>query len=251
MNQLHLFQQPIVFAHRGASGYAPENTLAAFKKAVELKADAIELDVKLCGDGTPVVIHDQTLDRTTNGQGDVRGFTLEQLKKYDAGSKFDPRFHEETIPTLAEVFETVGRKIYINIELTNYKSTKDGLAEAVIKLIDDYQLDDQVMFSSFLPGNILKVRRLKPQIPAAILCLPGLKGGLTRGLLGRWISPEAVHPYYTDVNEAYMQGESARKRLVNVWTPNATNDFKQLLQWGVNGIITDYPDLVLDLRGQK
>ncbi len=250
MNKLYSYLKPVIFAHRGASGYAPENTLAAFKKAVDLGADAIELDVKLSGDGVPVVIHDQTTDRTTNGTGDVRKYSIEQLQQLDAGGKFNAEFSNERIPTLAEVFETVGRRIYINIELTNYRSPQDGLAEKVMGVIHQYALDDWVMFSSFLPGNILSVKKRKPEIPAALLCQPGRAGALARGMIGRWVSSAVVHPYYTDMTQAFLSQEKSHGRMVNVWTVNESSEMRKLMELGVNGLITDYPDRALTLRNQ-
>ncbi|HBY09528.1 MAG TPA: glycerophosphodiester phosphodiesterase, partial [Chloroflexi bacterium] len=119
--------RPAIFAHRGASAYAPENTLAAFKLAVDQGADAIELDAKLCADGQIIVIHDQTVERTSNGAGKVADLPLSALQELDAGSWFGLEFKGEPIPTLDEVFEAVGQKIFINIELTNYASPRDLL----------------------------------------------------------------------------------------------------------------------------
>ena len=143
--------KPAIFAHRGASAYAPENTLASFELAIHQEADAIELDAKLTADGQVVVIHDQTVNRTTDGNGRVGKMTLTQIRQLDAGSYFAAAFYDERIPTLEEVFETVGRKILINIELTNYASMKDSLPEKVADLVRRHQLEKRVMFSSFNP----------------------------------------------------------------------------------------------------
>ncbi|MBU0511232.1 MAG: glycerophosphodiester phosphodiesterase, partial [Chloroflexi bacterium] len=112
--------RPAIFAHRGASAYAPENTLAAFDLAIRQNADAIELDAKLSADGHVVIIHDQTVDRTTDGTGRVSDLQLAALQELDAGCTYDEAFRHERIPTLGEVFDAVGRKILINVELTNY-----------------------------------------------------------------------------------------------------------------------------------
>jgi glycerophosphoryl diester phosphodiesterase len=129
MSWLEKLLQPVIFAHRGASAWAPENTLAAFRLAVEHGAPAIELDVKLTSDRKVVVLHDQTVDRTTNGHGDLRQFSLADLRELDAGGPFSAEYQGERIPTLVEVFEAVGKQVYINIELTNYASTRDKLPE--------------------------------------------------------------------------------------------------------------------------
>ena len=133
--------KPSIFAHRGSKANAPENTLAAFELAITHKADAIELDVKLCADGQVVVIHDSTVDRTTDGTGQVRKLSLAALKELDAGSYFDIAFRGEAIPTLEEVLEAVGKRIPINIELTNYAAPTDALPAKVAELVIRHGLE--------------------------------------------------------------------------------------------------------------
>ena len=248
MNQLFSITQPVIFAHRGASGYAPENTLAAFNRALTLGAEAIELDVKLTCDGEVVVLHDQTVDRTTSGHGDLREFSLAQLQELDAGIHFSAQFTGEKVPTLEQVFKLLGRKLFINIELTNYQTYGDGLTDKVVELIDKFNLDDWVMFSSFHPSNILRVRKLKPGIPAALLALPGPAGRMQRSIAGKWISPGLIHPFLNDVNPGLMQREKKRGRSVHAWTVNDPDDINRMLQLGVNGIFTDFPDRAIQIR---
>src|SRR3990172_9288447 len=128
-------EYPLIFAHRGASAHAPENTLAAFRRALDDGSPAIEFDVKLSADGHAVVIHDQTVDRTTDGHGRVRELTLEQLKALDAGGWFDSAFRGERIPTLDEVLASLDRRALMNIEFTNYASPFDGLVPKVTLLV--------------------------------------------------------------------------------------------------------------------
>ena len=137
--------RPTIFAHRGSSAYAPENTIAAFKTAVSQHADGIELDAKLTADGQVVVIHDDTVDRTTYGTGRIKSLTLKDIKELDAGSKFPPLFKPEKIPTLDEVFEVVGRRTFINVELTNYSSPTDELPDKVVALVKKYNLEYQCL----------------------------------------------------------------------------------------------------------
>lgn len=249
MNQLYTLTQPVVFAHRGASGYAPENTLAAFHLAHQLGAEAIELDVKLTQDGHVVVLHDQTVDRTCeNASGDLRNLSLEEVKKLDAGSHFSAEFASEKIPTLAEVFEAVGSKLFINIELTNYQTYGDGLTDSVVDLINQFSLDERVMFSSFHPSNILQARKLKPGIPAALLALPGIAGTLQRSIAGKWISPSLIHPFMSDTTDVLMRREKTRARRVHVWTVNEPDDIARMFSLGVDGIFTDYPDRAIEIR---
>ncbi len=235
--------QPFIFAHRGASAHAPENTLAAFCMAVDLGANGIELDAKLSADQQVMVIHDQTVDRTTDGKGKVRELTLQQLKSLDAGSFFDSQFAQERIPTLEEVFAEVGQRTVINVELTNYASPTDPLPELVADLVIKYSLQGRVLFSSFLPMNLIRIHRRLPQVPAAILTLEGNAGWLMRGMIGRLAAPQYIHPYYTDVTAELMTAEHRRGRRVNAWTVDDPNEMKRLFNLQIDGIITDDPRL--------
>lgn len=245
MQNILQLSRPAVVAHRGASAYAPENTLAAFRLAVEQGADAVELDAKLTRDGEVIVIHDQTVNRTTGGTGVVREMTLAQLKALDAGALFDPKYTGEPVPTLEEVFQAVGGKVVINVEITNYTSPTDALPDRIVDLIRKYRLEEWILFSSFHPLNLLRVRRKLPAVPAALLTQAGPAGRLLRGGLGRVFSPHWFHPYYTDVSAESLAQEHRRGRKVNVWTVNAAEDIRRLSRWGIDGIITDDPLLAL------
>jgi glycerophosphoryl diester phosphodiesterase len=233
--------KPIIIGHRGACALAPENTVASFKLAVEHKADFVELDAKLSLDGVVVVIHDQTVDRTTNGTGRVNQLPYDELRKLDAGSKFDKKYAGEKIPTLDEVFKAVGKDVFVNVELTNYESTKDSLVEKVVEVVKANNMEDRVLFSSFVPGNLIKAHRGLPNTPVAMLCLEGFAGILTRSFLTMGISPEFVHPYLADVTRQTVAWEHRRGRKVNVWTVNANEDILRMLDAGVDGIFTDDP----------
>ena len=242
--------EPLIYAHRGASAYAPENTLAAFRLALEQGADGIELDAKLSADGEIVVIHDQTVDRTTQGKGRVNQLALSELKKLDAGSWKGDAFKGEKIPTLAEVFSTVGGKLKINVELTNYSSPQDGLANKVLTLVQEYHLEDSILFSSFLLSNLAIVRQVWPEAPVGILADPGIKGLRNRSKFSREISPGYMHPHFLDVSRRLVEREKAAGRLLNVWTVNSAVVMRTLIRFGVAGIITDDPLLGLKIRGE-
>ena len=252
-NRIDLIAPPAIIAHRGASAHAPENTLAAFRLALEHGADGIELDAKLTIDGQVVVIHDQTVDRTTGSQGVVREMTLAQLKALDAGSFFDSAFAGEPIPTLAEVFDLVSSRALINVEITNYASMQDGLPDKIADLVINHRLQDNILFSSFHPLNLLRIRRRLPQVPVAILTLEGtgFVGRVLRGATGRLFAPKFIHPYYTDVNEAFLEVEHRRGRRVNVWTVNDPQDIRNLFKIGIDGIITDDPSLARRILEEK
>jgi len=241
MNLFRASSKTMVVAHRGASAFAPENTLAAFSLAVDQGADAIELDAKLTADQQVVVIHDRTVDRTTNGKGEVRRLSLGQIKALDAGSFLSSRFSGEPIPTLGEVFEAVGQKLLINVELTNYASPGDALPDKVVELVRQFHLEERVLFSSFHPANLLRARRLLPETPVAILALPGRGGWWARSFLMRQVAPEFVNPYHTDASAGYLQRQHEAGRRVFVWTVDDPADLSRLARDRADGLITNDP----------
>ena len=240
---------PLVIAHRGDRSHAPENTLSAFKSAAEKGADGIEFDVKLTADAQVIVLHDQKVDRTTNGKGDLRHFTLADLWDLDAGSWFSEQFSGEKIPTLAEVFETVGARLYMNIELTNYATPGDDLVAKVAGLVEEHGLQERVLFSSFFARNLRKARRLLPGVPRGLLAWSGWMGfpARTFGWRGDYF---ALHPYLSDVNAGLVDRIHAAGKRLNVWTVNAEGDVKRMVGLGVDGIITDDPGAALRLLGR-
>jgi glycerophosphoryl diester phosphodiesterase len=235
------FSHPIIFGHRGACAHAPENTIASFRLAVDQGADFIELDAKLSVDDQVMVIHDQTVDRTTNGSGRVNKLTCAELQKLDAGSRFNAKFAGEKIPTLDEVFKAVGKDIFINVELTNYESKNDDLIPLVSEVVKNNQMEDRVIFSSFLPKNLAAIHKLLPQAPTAMLCLEGIAGWPTRSFLLLGVAPKLLHPYIADTTPALVAREHKRGRRVHVWTVNAEKDMENLIKMGVDGIFTDDP----------
>lgn len=242
--------QPLIYAHRGSSMYAPENTLAAFVLAKEQGADGIELDTKLSADGEVVVFHDRTVDRTTQGKGRVNQLTLAQLRQLDAGMWKGQSFKGEKIPTLAEVFEVVGGKMIINIELTNYFSMSDGLPEQVVKLVRKHKLEDSVMFSSFLSMNLAEVRKLCPEAPIGLLSVSGLPGIISRSWFTRRVSPEYCMPHHKAVTRELIEERKKAGRKCNVWTVNSPEVMRRMISFGVDGLITDDPLLGMKNRGE-
>lgn len=233
--------RPLLLAHRGASAYAPENTLAAFQLAMQQGAHGVELDAKLSADGFIVVMHDASVDRTTNGHGRVNELPLAALRELDAGIRADAGYHGEKIPTLAETLETLGNRAIVNIELTNYSSPRDRLPELAAALVERMGLQSSVLFSSFLPANLHRVRRALPHARVAMLAWQGLPGSIGRGWIGRRAAPEIVHPYRGDICPEYIHREHARGRRVHGWTVNSPLEAKSLLQMGIDGLISDDP----------
>lgn len=246
---LESLPQPVIFAHRGASAHAPENTLAAFELALEHGADAIELDVKLSSDGNAVVIHDATVERTTGARGRVKDLSLAQIRALDAGSFMAARFHTEKIPMLEEVFEAVGRRTFINVELTNYNAPRDHLVETVCMLVKKFNLQNRVLFSSFFASNLAKARGLLPEVPCGLLTMPGLLGAWGRSFGFTFGSYQALHPNLKDATHQQVPRVHRLKRRVHVWTVNKADDLHRLFSWGVDGVITDDPRLAVEVRG--
>lgn len=233
--------RPILFAHRGASAHAPENTLAAFELALRQGADAIELDAKLSKDKQVVVIHDQTVDRTTNGSSPVNSLTLAELRTLDAGSHFDIAFQGEAIPTLDEVFKAVGQLTFINIELTNYNSIMDELPLKVASLVRKHKISRRVLFSSFNPLALIRIRKYIPEAPIGLLASSGIKGALARSWLGNFIPHQSLHPNYKDVTRKLIERQHKHNQLTIAYTVNQAEDLRQLFLMGIDGIFTDDP----------
>ena len=243
--------QPIIFAHRGASAHAPENTLAAFGLALAQGADGIELDVKLSADGQVVVIHDPTVDRTTGAQGRVNDLALADLRALNAGSFFSATFSTEKIPLLEEVFEAFGKKTLINVELTNYSTPRDHLVESVCMLVKKFNVQKNVMFSSFYANNLSKARSYLPEVPCGLLAFGGLLGAWARSFGFAFGKYAALHPYLKNVTPQQVQRVHRLKGRVHVWTVNAEADMRRLFGWGVDAIFTDDPQLAVRVRGES
>lgn len=240
-------ERPLIFAHRGAKAVAPENTIPAFLKAAELGADGVELDVQFSADGALVVIHNPTLEQTTDGHGRVTSFTLEELKQLDAGAKFDPRFAGTRLCTLEEALDAIGDRLLVNIEMKSFAMGTDGMAEQVAEIIRKRALYDQVIVSSFNPFALRRLKRTDPHIETGLLYAPDLPIYLSRAWLRPWARPDAMHPEHVMVDAAYMRWARRNNYPVNVWTVNETADMQRMIELGVNAIITDYPDRLREL----
>src|SRR3990167_10034208 len=210
--------KPIIIAHRGASKIAPENTMAAFYKAVELGADAIELDVQLTSDNKMIVMHDRTVNRTTNGRGKVKNLSLNQIAQLDAGDGQHP-------PTLEEVLDVFTQKCLIVIETKNYSSPKNGVEAHVASLVKEKNVQNQVMFGSFLPWSGKKFRKI---IPDAVCC-----GSYLTGL--RWIFLpwrkyySCMGPHDDNLSRKTVGKIQMEGKLVNTWVVDDEAEKSQVL----------------------
>jgi glycerophosphoryl diester phosphodiesterase len=248
---LETLPRPTIFAHRGASAHAPENTLAAFELALAQGADGIELDAKLSADGQVVVMHDATVDRTTDSHGRVKDLSLAELRSLDAGAFLAEKYRGEKVPALEEVFEALGKRMFVNVELTNYNTPGDHLVESVCMLVKKFGLEKQVLFSSFFASNLSKARGLLPEVPRGLLAFHGLLGAWARSFgfaFGRY---QALHPHLKDVTPQQVQRVHRLRRRVHVWTVNTAEDMRRLFHWGVDAIFTDDPQLAVQVRGES
>jgi len=250
-NMLADLPRPIIFAHRGASRHAPENTMAAFELAAKDGAPAIELDAKLTRDGKVVIFHDPTLTRTTNGQGNLAEKTADELRALDAGSRFSPQYRGEKIPFLEEVLEAFGKKLLINVELRNYWTPLDGLVDRVCELLRRHSLRGNVLFSSFYSPNLRRAAKLMPEVPRALLAIRGWRGAWARSFAFTFGDYMALHPHVNDASPQQAQRVHRLGRRVHVWTVNDPGEITRMAEWGVDGIFTDDPKAALRSLGRN
>lgn len=237
----------LIYAHRGASGYAPENTLEAFGLAIKMGADGIELDVHMTKDGQLVVCHDETIDRTSNGEGLIVEKTLKELKTYHF-FKTHPEYEKATIPTLEEVFGLLKPTgLGINIELKNSYIDYPDLEKMTVELAAKMGMTERVVYSSF---NHFSMMRLK-QMDTSITC--GLLYEAT--LVKPWayavaLEMDALHPHFSEPLFSKEECAMAHKLglKVNVWTPNTRHEIDDVLKAGVDMVITNYPDVAIERR---
>ena len=252
--------RPLVIAHRGGAGLFPENTLAAFLGAVELGVDALELDIHRTADGVPVVIHDETVDRTTDGAGRVDSFTLDELRQLDAGYRFNPpgspgdfsyRGRGVTVPTLREVFAALpGRHLIVEV-----KEDDPALADAVTALVREFDREELTIAASFHPEVLLRFRRTAPEIathasrPEVIRFLPaawlGLEGLSTPDYQAFLVPPRSGPVPVT--TRRFIRAAENRNIFTAAWTVNDPGEMERLLERGIGGLITDRPDLAREL----
>lgn len=237
-----------VWAHRGASAYAPENTMEAFRLAVEQQADGFEIDIHMSKDGEIVVIHDDTIDRTSNGKGNVTDLTLAELKQYNYNACFEDKYATAEIPTLRQVLELVKEHhLYLNIEVKDImvQSQKyDGLNVAAAEMVRAYGLVDQVIFSSFNHKSMLELKQTCPDMTTAILHFSKL---YRAEQYAKTVHADALHPHFIAVDADVVKEAHEAGIQVNVWTVNQIPVMRQMIEAGVDAIITDCPDVCVGL----
>ncbi len=231
--------ETMVFGHRGASASAPMNTLAAFQLAYDQGADGIELDTRLSKDGRLFVLHDFTVDATTDGHGCAADMTLSQLKRLDAGSWFSSEFAGEGIPTLDEIFDSFGDALLINVEIKSTRNSIGRMEKALADCIRRHNLRERVIVSSFDPVILKRLSGMMPMVMMGFLYQPETPAEYCLAL--KSMQCEARHPRHDMVDAGYMNWSRAQGYHVNVWTVNDSRRACALKQLGVNSIITDDP----------
>lgn len=235
-----------IFAHRGASAYAPENTVEAFALAMEQGADGIELDVQMTKDGQVVVIHDETIDRVSDGTGAVRDYTLEELKKFHFSNHME-NYENAVIPTLKEVLDLIkSSSMLLNIELKTGIYWYPNLEEKTMELVKESGMEDRVIYSSFNHYSIKKILELNPHAECAFLYSDVIlnvdKYAKNAGVCG--LHPSVYHLKMAEFLKEYQ--ESGLK--VRVWTVNKKEDMEKFIKADLEAVITNYPDKALEIR---
>jgi glycerophosphoryl diester phosphodiesterase len=228
-------------AHRGASALAPENTIAAFERAVELGADAIEFDIHLSRDGELVVIHDDTLDRTTDGSGPVRERRLGELMRLDAGRWFGEGFAGQRIPSLDEVLDRFAGKVALALEIKAGSTFFPGIEEKVISALRERAAIDQAAVASFDHYALRRLKEIEPTIRTAALLVgrPVSLSALAGPAKADGLALEASFVTKTEVEACRASGLQ-----LAVWVVNDPAQMRHFIRLGVDGIITDRPDLL-------
>lgn len=249
IRDLRVYQHPVHdvlnIGHRGASAYYPENTMVSFRAASEMKADFIELDVQLTKDGIPVVIHDVTVNRTTNGRGDVARLTYNEIRQLDAGSWFSREFIGEKIPRLEEVLEFAQNNINLNIEIKANPKSKPGATEAkTLELVQKYDMISEVLFSSFNVDSLKLLRKINTEVIIGLLFENSLKQRVDLVPLIDELKIDSFHCSKRNIRKKRIREMHSKQIPVMVYTVNAKTTMNKLIEWGINGIFTNKPDVL-------
>ena len=246
-----------VISHRGANLVAPQNTIEAFRKSIEIGCDGFETDIHLTKDGIPVVCHNFTIDETSNGVGAIKNMTLEELRQFDFGSYKGEEFKGVKIPTLDEFLEvsaSMGDKMKVlDIELKSEHFGEAGteLAEKTIDAVKNHGLFDKLLISSFDPALLVVCKKVDKNCKTGILYSPNhmisLKIAPRPVSFAREIGADALHPFHMLVNRLYVERAHRAGLQVNPWTVNKDSTAKHLIDLGVDGIISDDPGLINSL----
>jgi glycerophosphoryl diester phosphodiesterase len=233
-------RKPLNIAHRGASGEAPENTLAAFQLALEQGCDALELDIHLSLDGKLMVCHDSTVDRTTNASGRIVDIDASQLRTYDAGIWFNKKYKGQQIPFLAEVFERIPQNIIVNVEIKMIPEYENKIEQKLVELLIEKDRLSNVVISSFDHSCLVRLMKIEPRAKIGLLYQHKLINPVEYAALLN-VPVFSLHPHYKSINENDLIKAQSSGISVYPWTVDHIKDMRKLIKKGVAGIITNYP----------
>lgn len=234
-----------VIAHRGFSGAAPENTLVALRMAMDLKADMAEIDVGLTKDGHVVLLHDETLDRTTDGSGLLSDVTLDEVRQLDAGSWFGSNYTEEPVPTLAEALDLVRGKMLLNVEIKTEAVTdtaESGIVDKVLQLVQERNMLDEVVISSFDPRALAHAKHLDAEVRTASLYNRELHEGQGPLEVMAAVGSNGFNTSHRRITQQMVDACHRHQRPVAIYTVNNEKKMRQMIEMGVDALFTDYPD---------
>lgn len=238
-----------IWAHRGASAYAPENTLEAFQLAWDMGADGIELDVHLCASGEVVVGHDDKVDRMSNGSGYIKDKTLAELKALDVSGSF-AQYAGAKMPLLSEVYALLKDSgMTVNVELKTRPFEYPGIEQKCVALAEEYGMTDRVIYSSFNHDSLLRIKQINPALPTGLLYSKQLEDTIPYAKGQR---ADAIHPLFTLMYEGDLMAQvRAAGILVHPWTVDDPQEIEKLMRMGANALITNKPDVALAVRDGK
>lgn len=244
---MQLNQNKLIFAHRGASAYAPENTLPAFELAADMNAFGVELDVHITKDGKIAVIHDGEISRVSDGTGNVKDMTLAELRRYNFAGSFTDKFGKVEIPTLEEVYELLGpRGLFVNVEIK-------AAGKDVVRIIHDCTvacgMQDRVIYSSFNHWNLTDLQEYDPNVFVAPLYVRDI---VKPAEYAKLFGAKAIHPHFGQIIEHPEIVEQARELGIRVhpWTVDDPQVIKTLCDLGIGSIITNKPDVALEIANK-
>jgi glycerophosphoryl diester phosphodiesterase len=233
-------RKPLIIAHRGASGEAPENTLAAFQLALEQGCDALELDIHLSLDGRLMVCHDFTVDRTTNASGRIVDIAASQLRTYDAGIWFNKKYKGQQIPFLAEVFEMIPQDIIVNVEIKMIPEYENKIEQKLVDLLIEKDRLSNVVISSFDHSCLVRLMKMEPRAKIGLLYQSSLINPVEYAALLN-VPVFSLHPHFKSINKNDIIKAKSYGISVYPWTVDQIKDMRKLINKGAAGIITNYP----------
>lgn len=244
---------PMIIAHRGGAKLAPENTLASFENAIAIGVEMIEIDVHFSKDSEIIVIHDGSLNRTTNGSGEIKDLTLEEIKKYDAGSWFSEDFKNEKVSTLAEVLQMINGRCKLLIEIKGGDDKYPGLEEKIVQTVKDYNAMEWVVIQSFNRNSVLHIKEMDPELITYFLLGKNFNefySELSKQVnAGNHIEKkfDGVAPHHSSLNKERVDLLHKAGFDIFTFTVNKPSDMENVIAIGVDGIITDSPDVLKNI----